>query len=50
MYEVRLEGAPVRLRLDAGENGTGQATIKVSISYPGTTFVTQLTAQITITR
>ena len=31
-------------------SGTGPATIKVSVSYPGTTFTTQTTLQITITR
>lgn len=33
-----------------GKNGTGAATIKVSISYPGSTSTTQKTEQITITR
>ncbi|MBA3348852.1 MAG: PxKF domain-containing protein, partial [Actinobacteria bacterium] len=32
-----------------GKSGTGQATIKVSVSYPGTTSTTQLTESITIT-
>jgi hypothetical protein len=32
-----------------GKSGTGAATIRVTLSYPGTTFTTQKTLQITIT-
>ena len=33
-----------------GKTGTGVATIRVTIGYPGTTFTTQRTLQITITK